>query len=44
MNYRGYLICKGLYPGHYWIEKGGHFIGYAESQEQAKSIIDALLD
>lgn len=43
MAYKGYLIRTNL-AGETWIEKGGFFIGYAKSAEDAKAIIDQLVD
>ena len=40
--YRTYVIRVS--PTRTWIEKGGAFIGYATDRENARQIIDGLLD
>jgi hypothetical protein len=41
--YKGYLVRLNQITESYMINKGGFFIGWAKSPEEAKSIIDQLV-
>jgi len=42
--YKGYLVRYNRTTESYMINKDGFFIGWASSPENAKSIIDSLVD
>lgn len=40
--YRGYLVREHPVTSQVWIERGGHFIGYAPTVRAAREIVDML--